>query len=119
MCASFHPKDDLVVSASLDQTVRVWDISGLRKKTVAPGGEDVMRMPQVTHDPFPFLYYWNLDEHEADRDGCGLGRCYFLSESLLTFCCLHGHVSSKSRPSMTAKLHLYASSVDTTRRSEA
>ena len=28
MCASFHPKDDLIVSASLDQTVRVWDISG-------------------------------------------------------------------------------------------
>ena len=28
MCAAFHPKDDLVVSASLDQTVRVWDISG-------------------------------------------------------------------------------------------
>ena len=25
MCAAFHPKDDLIVSASLDQTVRVWD----------------------------------------------------------------------------------------------
>jgi FOG: WD40 repeat len=25
MCAQFHPKEDLVVSASLDQTVRVWD----------------------------------------------------------------------------------------------
>lgn len=48
MCASFHPKEDLVVSASLDQTVRVWDIAGtfceygaykflgLRKKTVSP-----------------------------------------------------------------------------------
>ena len=47
MCAGFHAKDDLVVSASLDQTVRVWDISGLRKKTVAPGGEDVLRLPQV------------------------------------------------------------------------
>jgi coatomer protein complex subunit alpha (xenin) len=47
MCASFHPKEDLVVSASLDQTVRVWDISGLRKKTVAPGGEDMLRLPQV------------------------------------------------------------------------
>jgi len=34
MCASFHPRDDLIVSASLDQTVRVWDITGLRKKTV-------------------------------------------------------------------------------------
>ena len=34
MCAAFHPSDDMVVSASLDQTVRVWDTSGLRKKTV-------------------------------------------------------------------------------------
>ena len=32
MCAQFHSKEDLVLSASLDQTVRVWDISGLRKK---------------------------------------------------------------------------------------
>ena len=29
MCAQFHPTEDLIVSASLDQTVRVWDISGL------------------------------------------------------------------------------------------
>lgn len=36
MCAQFHPKEDLVVSASIDQTVRVWDISGLRKKHSAP-----------------------------------------------------------------------------------
>ena len=37
MCANFHPTEDLVVSASLDQTVRVWDIAGLRKKNVSPG----------------------------------------------------------------------------------
>ena len=37
MCAQFHAKDDLVVTASLDNTVRVWDITGLRKKTAAPG----------------------------------------------------------------------------------
>ena len=36
MCAQFHPKEDLIVSASLDQSVRVWDISGLRKKQSAP-----------------------------------------------------------------------------------
>lgn len=36
MCAQFHPKNDLVVSASMDQTVRVWDISGLVKKNQAP-----------------------------------------------------------------------------------
>ena len=28
MCAQFHPSEDLLLSASLDQTVRVWDISG-------------------------------------------------------------------------------------------
>jgi coatomer subunit alpha len=44
MSAYFHPKDDLVVSASMDQTVRVWDISGLRKQSTSasshsgPGG---------------------------------------------------------------------------------
>jgi len=32
MCAQFHPREDLIVSAALDLTVRVWDISGLRKK---------------------------------------------------------------------------------------
>lgn len=37
MCAQFHPTEDLVVSASLDQTIRIWDISGLRKKSAAPG----------------------------------------------------------------------------------
>ncbi|RXG71607.1 Coatomer subunit alpha [Armadillidium vulgare] len=37
MCARFHLTQDLIVSASLDSTVRVWDISGLRKKNVAPG----------------------------------------------------------------------------------
>ena len=36
MCAQFHPKEDLIVSASLDQSVRVWDISGLKKKHSAP-----------------------------------------------------------------------------------
>ncbi len=36
-----------MVSASLDQTLRVWDIGGLRKKTVAPGGDDMLRIPQV------------------------------------------------------------------------
>jgi coatomer protein complex subunit alpha (xenin) len=42
MSAQFHPKEDLVVSASMDQTVRVWDISGLRKSTpnTAPGTFD-------------------------------------------------------------------------------
>jgi WD40 repeat protein len=28
MCAQFHPTEDQIVSASLDQTVRIWDFSG-------------------------------------------------------------------------------------------
>lgn len=39
MCAAFHPSEDLIVSASLDQTVRVWDTTGLRKKQLGePSG---------------------------------------------------------------------------------
>ncbi|KAH7294458.1 hypothetical protein KP509_27G001800 [Ceratopteris richardii] len=51
MCASFHVKEDYVVSASLDQTVRVWDIGALRKKTVAPA-EDILRLSQMNTDLF-------------------------------------------------------------------
>lgn len=51
MCASFHPKEDLVVSASLDQTVRVWDIGALRKKSVSPA-DDIMRLSQMNTDLF-------------------------------------------------------------------
>lgn len=51
MCASFHPKEDLVVSASLDQTVRVWDISALKKKTASPG-DDMLRLSQMNTDLF-------------------------------------------------------------------
>lgn len=51
MCASFHHKEDLVVSASLDQTVRVWDIGALRKKTVSPA-DDILRLSQMNTDFF-------------------------------------------------------------------
>lgn len=52
MSAQFHPKEDLVVSASMDQTVRVWDISGLRKGTPQqqPGSFD-------TFDSFSTVKY--------------------------------------------------------------
>jgi len=57
MCASFHLKDDLVVSASLDQTVRVWDICALRKKVAGNGANASMRdndlkIPQMNADLF-------------------------------------------------------------------
>ena len=50
MCAQFHPSEDMVVSASLDQTVRVWDISGLRKKSVAPGPGGRGRIQKLNTD---------------------------------------------------------------------
>eukprot|EP00697_Spironema_sp_BW2_P012405 gnl/Spiro4/28647_TR14179_c0_g1_i1.p1 gnl/Spiro4/28647_TR14179_c0_g1~~gnl/Spiro4/28647_TR14179_c0_g1_i1.p1 ORF type:complete len:1227 (+),score=309.13 gnl/Spiro4/28647_TR14179_c0_g1_i1:421-3681(+) len=43
MSAVFHPKDDLVLSASLDQTIRVWDISGLRKKSLGVNDSGPLR----------------------------------------------------------------------------
>ena len=48
MCAQFHPTEDYIVSASLDQTARVWDISGLRKKNVAPGHDSLHSQLQRT-----------------------------------------------------------------------
>lgn len=49
MCAQFHPSEDLVVSASLDQTVRVWDISGelpkFRGQRVVSGAK--LHLPKV------------------------------------------------------------------------
>jgi len=43
MSVQFHPKEDLIFSASMDQLVRVWDISGLRKTSPnsgRPGGSN-------------------------------------------------------------------------------
>ncbi|PNY09984.1 coatomer subunit alpha-1-like protein [Trifolium pratense] len=51
MCALFHPKDDLVVSASLDQTVRVWDIGSLKRKNASPA-DDILRLSQMNTDLF-------------------------------------------------------------------
>eukprot|EP00916_Digyalum_oweni_P020369 GHVL01033921.1.p1 GENE.GHVL01033921.1~~GHVL01033921.1.p1 ORF type:complete len:1097 (+),score=164.13 GHVL01033921.1:518-3808(+) len=64
MCAQFHPRDDKVVSASLDQTVRIWDLTGLRSKTVSIGGSNVS-----THHPDVFsttdaVVQYVLEGHE-------------------------------------------------------
>ena len=36
MCAQFHPVEDLVASASLDQTIRIWDVSGKHRTVFTP-----------------------------------------------------------------------------------
>jgi len=51
MSASFHPSEDLIVSASLDQTVRVWDTTGLRKKYT--GGASGMNGSSMGFDAPP------------------------------------------------------------------
>ncbi|MFS8024266.1 putative transcription factor WD40-like family [Helianthus anomalus] len=51
MCALFHPKEDFVVSASLDQVIRVWDIGALKKKTASPA-DDILRLSQMNTDLF-------------------------------------------------------------------
>lgn len=66
MCASFHPTKDLVVSASLDQTVRVWDISGLRKQG-STGGDDFMKIGQLNQELFgssDVMVKYILEGHE-------------------------------------------------------
>jgi coatomer protein complex subunit alpha (xenin) len=37
MCSQFHSSQDLIVSCSLDQTLRLWDFSALRKKFMQKG----------------------------------------------------------------------------------
>jgi coatomer protein complex subunit alpha (xenin) len=52
MCAQFHPTEDYIVSASLDQSVRVWDISGLRKKNAAPSPDTLhLQLQRTTGSP--------------------------------------------------------------------
>ena len=58
MSAQFHPKDDLVVSASMDQIVRVWDISTLRKGTPNQGPGNF-----ETFDTFSIVKY-ALEGHD-------------------------------------------------------
>lgn len=53
MCALFHPKEDLLVSASLDQTLRVWDISSLKRKNASSSpADDLLRLSQMNTDLF-------------------------------------------------------------------
>jgi coatomer protein complex subunit alpha (xenin) len=34
MSATFHPEETLLASASLDQTIRIWDFSRLKEKSM-------------------------------------------------------------------------------------
>jgi len=38
MCAAFHHEDTLIASASLDQTVRIWDFARLKEKCMQKSG---------------------------------------------------------------------------------
>ena len=50
MCASFHLRDSLVVSASLDQTVRVWDTHTHVQLCALPGHQEEVRALAVHND---------------------------------------------------------------------
>ena len=60
MCAAFHPTDDLIVSASLDQTVRVWDIVGLKSKSGTPQ-DSIQSMIQAQKDSIAPDLFGNSD----------------------------------------------------------
>ncbi len=68
MSAQFHPKDDLLVSASLDQTVRVWDISGLKKKNENMNSDgDFIKLTQINNEFFgnsEVMVKYILEGHE-------------------------------------------------------
>jgi len=37
MCAQFHPSKELIVTCSLDQTIRLWDYTNLKLKYTSSG----------------------------------------------------------------------------------
>jgi coatomer protein complex subunit alpha (xenin) len=40
MCATFHPTKNLIASASLDNTVRIWDYTFLKRKYTTKEGKN-------------------------------------------------------------------------------
>jgi coatomer protein complex subunit alpha (xenin) len=63
---SYHPTEDLIASASLDQSVRIWDISGLRKKHSAPTS-----IPNISAWFGLALAIWSSNEIEVGAE------CFF------------------------------------------
>lgn len=49
MSAFFHPTQNLIVSASLDQSIRIWDYSNLKKKyfEAKTGGLQVIELDVI------------------------------------------------------------------------
>lgn len=53
MCAQWHPTEDLILSAALDHTIRIWDISGLVKRSRSAQTEpSTTTSSQVSADVF-------------------------------------------------------------------
>eukprot|EP00493_Phyllostaurus_siculus_P025914 UN26259 len=67
MCAQFHPSENLILSASLDQTVRVWDIEGLSKKNAVisstPLGTDTNNVSNDMFGPSDVIVKHVLEGH--------------------------------------------------------
>jgi coatomer subunit alpha len=71
MSAFFHPTEDLIVTSSLDQSVRVWDSSGLKQKTI----DDYTKVAQINQDLFgsnDVMVKFILEGHER-----GVNWAYF------------------------------------------
>ncbi|KAK7320909.1 hypothetical protein VNO77_30847 [Canavalia gladiata] len=47
----FHPKEELIVLASLGQIACVWDINSLKRKTASPA-DDTLRLSPMNTDLF-------------------------------------------------------------------
>jgi coatomer protein complex subunit alpha (xenin) len=100
MSASFHPSDDLIVSASLDQTVRVWDTTGLRKKQGGGAGMD------------EFSMNFSLDANNRNGEGGGLNSELFGTNDVVVKYVLEGHDRGVNWAAFHPELPLITSAAD-------
>ena len=68
MCAQFHQSKDLIISCSLDQTLRLWDFSTLRKKYTTAGG--VKSKPNETFSSNEVEVKAILEGHDRGVNWC-------------------------------------------------